>query len=243
VNKYMIITIDCEGTNYDSDIKGSIECMPKFLDICLKHELKVILFVTGMFADEFFKQGMYEKYKNKVEFGLHIHPENLPEKIVKTLDFDTSKEFLADYTKSQKCEMIKKSYDYLKSLGIENIGYFRGGQFSCDNDILNYVESYCTDISQESHNLYREEYKVNKDYLGRILPLFVSSYEDCKYMCLENIPYDELVTSCNYFGFEKTVMLTHSYMFKPDAFRYKRDNISEHITVKFKRLLEHYNII
>jgi len=241
----MILTIDCEGTNYDQDVKGSIECMSKFLDICLTHNVKTILFLTGIFADEFFKQDMYDKYKSKVEFGLHIHPDNLPDSIVKTLNFSTSRELLADYSKSQKYEIIKKSYAYLKDLGVENIKYFRGGLFSCDTDMLSCIEEYCPDIQLESHNLFRDEYKVNNDpkekkYIGNIIPLPVSSYVDGKYVCLENMTYDELVTNCCYFEFDKTIMLTHSYMFKQDAFRYKRDNIAEHINIKFKRLLDNF---
>ena len=156
------------------------------------------------------------------------------------IGFSTTKELLGDYNKAEKYEILKKSYDYLKKIGIDNIRYYRGGQFSFDNDILKYIEDNFIDIEFHSHCTSRREYKISEDYYEknpdcRVKIFPVSSYEDGKYLCIENMSYDELDLGVKKFGSSNATLLTHSYMFRKDAFRYQRDNISEHINIKLDR--------
>ena len=81
-----MVSMDCEGTNYDKNLENNVLNLERFLKLATNNNITCILFITPYFADMLSKLKLIDKIKEnyKVIFGLHIHPDNLPEDIAKS---------------------------------------------------------------------------------------------------------------------------------------------------------------
>ncbi|WP_027623135.1 hypothetical protein [Clostridium lundense] len=232
------LSMDCEGTNFDKNLENNTKNLERLLRLNSKNNIYTILFITPYFADMLSKLNLVEKIKDfKVIFGLHVHPDNLPDEIKCHLDFiKDDEELLTAYSYEEQKEIIKYSMDYLHHKGITPIEIFRGGYFSMDDDTSKALIEL-TDIKYESHNIYREQYKVTKNILT---PVPVYAFNNNEELRLEYFTTEKLVQMLAQAikDNKKALGITHSYLLDPEDFHYKRDNITKDIHFRLKELIK-----
>lgn len=233
-----ILTIDCEGTNFDKNLEKNVLNLEKHLKLTTKYNVYTVLFITPYFADMLFKLNLVEKIKKdyKVIFGLHIHPDNLPYEILIKCPFIREDEkLLSSYTYNEQNLIITNCIKYLKKRGIAPVG-FRGGYFSINDDTerILYYKGYA---KWESHNLFRDEYMVSEPIL---YPLPVYTNKNKEEFRLEDYSSEKLIEMVRAAALEDKIItaITHSYLFYDKDFHYKRDNIDESIYERLKKILE-----
>ncbi|MFT5871686.1 MAG: hypothetical protein ACI8WT_000606 [Clostridium sp.] len=241
-NSDFILTMDCEGYNFDKNLKSNVGCLERLLKLNSENNIYTLLFITPYFAEMMNELHLIEKIKNnyKVIFGLHIHPNNMPECIEELCPFIKSDEDLISYySYDQQKLIIQHCLEYITKLGIEPIEAFRGGYFSID-DNTEKILSEITTIKYESHNIYRPEYKVTKNILTS-LPVYAQNENEelrLEYFKIEKLSEmlrNGIKENKNLFG------ITHSYLLDPNDFHYKRDNIKPDIHERMKILIDIIN--
>ena len=237
-----ILTIDCEGYNFDKNLQNNVLNLERLLKLNSENNIYTILFITPYFAEMMSELNLIEKIKTnyKVIFGLHIHPNNLPEPIEKLCPFIKSDEDLISfYSYDEQKLIIKHCYEYISKLQIEPIEAFRGGYFSID-DNTEKILSEITTIKYESHNTYRAQYKVTENILTS-LPVYAQNESEelrLEYFNIEKL--SEIIVN----GIrenKKLFGITHSYLLDSNDFHYKRDNVEPDIYTRMKLLIDIIN--
>ncbi|KGK87563.1 hypothetical protein [Clostridium sp. HMP27] len=232
------LSIDSEGTNFDKNLENNVKHLERLLKLNTDNDVYTILFITPYFADMLHKLNLVQVIKKyKVIFGLHIHPDNLPEEISMNCPFlKENEELLASYNYEEQKTLIKLCLDYLHSKEIAPIEIFRGGYFSMDDNTAKALIEV-TDIKYESHNIYRSQYNITENLLT---PIPVYAYDDAEELRLEYFNSEKLsellVDAME--NNKKTLAITHSYLLDPEDFHYKRDNISPDIYTRLNNLLK-----
>ncbi|WP_125152941.1 hypothetical protein [Clostridium rectalis] len=236
------LSIDCEGTNFDKNLENNVGNLEKILELTSVNNIYTILFITPYFAEMLCKLNLTEKIKNyKVIFGLHIHPDNLPKKILNFCPFiRKNEEYLTAYSYPEQKMIIKHCMDYLTNKGITPIEIFRGGYFSMDDNTSKAL-SEATNITYESHNIYRQQYKITKNILT---PIPVYAFNDKEELRLEYFSLDKLVLMLQNAikKNNKTLAITHSYLLDPTDHHYKRDGIKKDIHIRLNELIQIINL-
>lgn len=238
----MVMSIDCEGTNYDKNLENNVKNLERFLQKATENNITTLLFITPYFADMLKKLDLVEKikYKYKVIFGLHIHPDNLPPEISRKCDFiRPDEEYLASYSYDEQKKIIELSMNYIEERGVTPIQIFRGGCFSMNTDTAKILLEL-TDIKYESHNPYREQYNVEKGLLKSIPVYALNRDEEIRLEFFTTEKLESMLSDAIING-SKVVGITHSYMLDPNDFHYERDNIVDDIHVRLNRLIEVIN--
>ena len=224
------LSIDCEGPNFDKDLDTNVKCLQKLLEFTALNNIYVILFITPYFADALKRLDLVDKIKdiNKVIFGLHIHPDNLPEDIKSQCPFLIDNvAYMAYYTYEEQKSIINEALKYIENRGITQIQGFRGGYFSINDDTLRALKEI-TSITWESHNVFRKEYEVKYKIL-KSCPVY--AYSDVKEFRLEYFDeesFNEMIINA-ILNEEKILAITHSYLLNEYDDHYKRDNITKSI--------------
>ena len=235
----MALSIDCEGTNYDKNLRSNVLNLERFLKLATDNSITTILFITPIFADMLYSLDLVERIKNNYDviFGLHIHPDNLPHEIRKDLDFiRDDEEFLANYNYEEQEQIILRSIQYIESRNVKPLQIFRGGCFSMNNDTAEILYSN-TDIRYESHNPARREYSVC-NFLLKSIPVYaVSKDEEIRLEYFTSERLQQLLQDAIKTG-SKTLAITHSYMLDPADFHYERDSIEKSIYERLELLIE-----
>jgi proteasome lid subunit RPN8/RPN11 len=220
------MTMDCEGTNFDKNLRENVANLEKFLDRNTNANIGTVLFITPYFADMMNQLGIVESVKNnyKVVFGLHIHPNNLPPAIQQQCRFISEKEdLIAAYNYEEQLMMINHSRDYLAQNGITDLQAFRGGYFSMNDDTAKALKT-ATQIGYESHNIFREQYQVSN---GLLTPFPVHAFDEEEEFRLEYFDSDKLVKMLYAAVQNHTdiIGITHSYLLKEDEIHNKMKDI------------------
>lgn len=237
-----ILTIDCEGYNFDKNLKNNILNLERLLMLNSENNIYTLLFITPFFAQMMYELNLIEKIKKnyKVIFGLHIHPNNLPKSIEKLCPFlKEDEDLIAKYSYDEQKLIIKHCYEYISNLGIYPIEAFRGGYFSID-DNTEKILTEITPIKYESHNIYRPQYKVTKNILTS-LPVYAKNENlelRLEYFNIEKL--SEILT-CGIFENKKLFGITHSYLLDSNDFHYKRDKINLDIHERMNILIDIIN--
>lgn len=233
-----LLTIDCEGTNFDKNLEKNVLNLEKHLKLTTKYNVYTVLFITPYFADMLSNLNLVEKIKKdyKVIFGLHIHPDNLPYEILEKCPFIKEDEkLLSSYTNKEQNLIITNCIQYLKKRNITPQG-FRGGYFSINDDTerILYFKGYA---KWESHNIFRDEYMVSKPIL---YPLPVYTNKNKEEFRLEDYSSKKLIEMVKTAALDnkKITAITHSYLFYDKDFHYERDNIDESIYERLEKVLE-----
>lgn len=129
------MSMDCEGTNFDKNLENNVRNLERFLKLASDNGIYTILFISPYFADMLNKLNLVEKIQQyKVIFGLHIHPDNLPDEIKAKCNFiKENEELLSFYSYEEQKMIINNSMDYLRKKGINPIEIYRGGYFSMND--------------------------------------------------------------------------------------------------------------
>lgn len=233
-------TFDCEGPNFDKNLKNNVLNLERFLKLDTEHNIYSILFITPYFAEMMKCLNLVEKIKSEymVVFGLHIHPNNLPPEINKKCPFIKSDiDLISEYNLEEQKTIISNSYGYLKRLGIWPIEGFRGGYFSIDDNTEKALQEV-TDIYFESHNINRREYRV-KNPMVKQLPVYAK--DDKEEFRLEYFNTEKIIKMLDKAKKEnvKVTGITHSYLFDDNDFHYIRDKIESPAYIRLKELLSH----
>lgn len=232
-----ILTVDCEGTNFDRNLEKNVINLEKHLELATKNNVYTVLFITPYFADMLFSLNLVEKIRKnyKVVFGLHIHPDNLPSEILEKCPFIRGEKLLSSYSYKEQYSIITNCVKYLKKRNITPEG-FRGGYFSINDDTerILYYKGYA---KWESHNIFREEYVVSEPILYP-LPVYTNSNKE--EFRLEDFNSKKLIEMVKAAAFEdrKVTAITHSYLFYDKDFHYERDNIDESIYDRLEKVLK-----
>lgn len=238
----MAISIDCEGTNYDKNLRNNVLNLERFLKLATDNSITTILFVTPIFVDMLYSLDLVERIKENYDviFGLHIHPDNLPHEIRKDLDFiRDDEEFLANYSYNEQEQIIMRSMEYIEKRNALPLQIFRGGCFSMNNDTAEILYRN-TDIRYESHNPARQEYSTC-NFLLKSIPVYAISKDEeirLEYFTAERLQ-ELLQTAIK--NDSKTLAITHSYMLDPGDFHYERDSIEKSIYDRLELLIETIN--
>ncbi|OGO77030.1 MAG: hypothetical protein A2Y23_03410 [Clostridiales bacterium GWB2_37_7] len=225
-NFSLTMTMDCEGTNFDKNLKENVANLEKFLDRNTNANIATVLFITPYFADMMKQLGIVESVKNnyKVIFGLHIHPNNLPAELQQQCSFATAEEdLIGAYTYEEQLSLIRHSANYLANMGITDLQAFRGGYFSMNNDTAKALKAI-TQIGYESHNIYREQYQVSN---GLLTPFPVYAFDEEEEFRLEYFDSDKLVKMLYGAAQKHTdiIGITHSYLLKENEIHNKMEAI------------------
>ncbi len=222
----LMMTMDCEGTNFDKNLKDNVSHLERFLEQNTKANIATVLFITPYFADMMKQLGIVEAVKNnyKVVFGLHIHPNNLPEELQARCSFAKPEEdLLGAYSFEEQHQMIKHCVEYLAERGITELQAFRGGYFSMNNDTAKALK-ILTQIGFESHNIYREQYLVSNNLLT---PMPVYAFDTEEEFRLEYFDSAKLVKML--YGAAQSltdvVGITHSYLLREDDIHQKMKDL------------------
>lgn len=237
-NAGLILTMDCEGPIFDKNLKNNVLNLERFLELATKNEIYTILFITPYFADMLERLNLIDKIKNeyKVIFGLHIHPNNLPEEIVRECPFVREDiDNLSYYSLEEQKIIIRESMKYLSKKSISPIEIFRGGYFSMNDDTAKALVEI-TNIRWESHNIYRQQYNVTKPLL-KSLPVYAFDKE--LEFRLEYFNTEKLVEMADEASKNNTriVGITHSYLLDDNDLHYKRDGIKDSINSRLQAIL------
>ncbi|SDK83190.1 hypothetical protein SAMN05216497_101148 [Clostridium cochlearium] len=232
------ISMDCEGTNFDKNLENNVKNLETFLKLASDNNICTILFISPYFANMLNELSLVEKIKQyNVIFGLHIHPDNLPNEIkVKCPFIKENEELLSFYPYEEQKLIISNCMDYLHKKGIKPIEIYRGGYFSMNVDTSKALLEL-TDIKYESHNIYREQYSVTNSLLT---PIPVYAFDKDTEFRLDSTPSKQLsqmlldAIKTN----KKVLGITHSYLLDPNDFHYKRDNIKEDIHFKLSQIIK-----
>lgn len=234
-----ILTMDCEGTNFDKNLENNVVKLKKLLKLATEHNVYTILFITPYFADMLYRQNLvYEiKKEYKVIFGLHIHPNNFPEEIQNICSFAREDvDEVAYYSIEEQKLMIKKSIEYLRKRDVFPLQIFRGGYFSMNDDTAEAL-ALVSDIRWESHNIYRHQYNVTKGIL-KALPVYAFD-KDIEFR-LEYYSQEKLLemTREALRLHKRIVGITHSYLLDDNDVHYARDGIEGSIYSRLEGILE-----
>ena len=241
-NFNFILTIDCEGYNFDKNLKNNVLNLERLLKLNSENNIYTLLFITPFFADMMNELNLIEKIKRnyKVIFGLHIHPNSLPEDIGKHCPFiKRDEDLISHYSYDEQKLIIKHCYDYILKLGIEPIEAFRGGYFSID-DNTEKILAELTTIKYESHNICRSEYRVTKNTLTS-LPVYSENENEelrLEYFSIEKL--SKMLTK-GIIKNKKLFGITHSYLLDSNDFHYRRDNIQPDIHERMNSLIDIIN--
>ena len=235
----LVVSMDCEGTNYDKNLENNVLNLERFLKLATNNNITCILFITPYFADMLSKLKLIEKIKEnyKVIFGLHIHPDNLPEDIASKCSFiRPDEEYLASYSYEEQKQIVNLCMEYLDNKGIEPIQIYRGGCFSMNEDTSK-ILAELTDIKYESHNPYREQYTPLKGLLNSMPVYALSRDEELRLEFFTTEKLQHMVSEAYDKG-AKTIAITHSYMLDSNDFHYERDGIIDDIHIRLEKILE-----
>lgn len=235
----LILTMDCEGTNFDKNLESNVLNLKKFLELTTKNNVYMILFITPYFADMLYRLNLvYEIKKNyKVIFGLHIHPNNFPEEIQNVCSFAREDvDEISFYSFEQQKLMIKEAMEYLRRRDVFPLQIFRGGYFSMNNDTAKALIEV-SDIRWESHNIYRQEYNVNKQVI-KSLPVHAFN-KDLEFR-LEYFNMEELLKMTREALNNNTriIGITHSYLLDSNDLHYERDGIEGSIYSRLEGIIK-----
>lgn len=238
-----ILTMDCEGTNFDRNLDKNILNLEKHLKLTTDNDIYTVLFITPFFADMLYRLNLVERIKNnyKVVFGLHIHPDNLPEDILNKCKFiNTEEPLLSHYTYEQQLSIIYESLNYLYKRGISPITGYRGGYFSINDDTEKALVKV-SNIKWESHNVYRKEYDISNPIL---MPLPVYAYDSNEEFRIEYFESEKLIKMLKAAAIKnkKIVAVTHSYLLYDKDFHYERDAINETIYERLEKVIKEVNM-
>jgi hypothetical protein len=233
-----ILTIDCEGHNFDKNLENNVRNLTRLLRLTSDNNIYTILFITPYFADMLYKLGLTQEIKSnyKVIFGLHIHPNNFPEEIQRVCSFLRAEEDeIAAYTLVEQTLVLKEAINYLKKREIFPLQIYRGGYFSF-NDHTAKALTEVSDIRWESHNVYRNQYNITKNILES-LPVFASD-QDLEFR-LEYFSKEKLVemTREALKLKRRIVGITHSYLLDDNDTHYKRDNIEDSVFSRLEAII------
>lgn len=234
----LVLSMDCEGTNYDRNLDGNVANLQRFLDLATGNGLSTILFVTPHFSDKLREHGLAERLSKdyQVIYGLHIHPDNLPDSIASQCPFlRPGEEFLASYGRAEQERIITLSYAYLSRNGISPIQIFRGGCFSMNTDTAELLLQH-TPIRYESHNPFREQYEARPGLLEPLPVYAVSRNEELRLEFFTTGKLQEMLAGA-IARKAKTLAITHSYMLDPADFHYARDGIVDDIHQRLASLI------
>ncbi len=232
------VSMDCEGTNYDKNLENNILNLERFLKLATDNNITTILFITPFFADMLSKLNLVDKIKKnyKVIFGLHIHPDNLPEEIASKCSFiRPDEEYLAAYNYHEQKQIINLCMKYLDSKSIEPIQIYRGGCFSM-NENTSKILTEITNIKYESHNPYREQYTPLNGLLNPLPVYALSRNEELRLEFFTTEKLQHMISEA-YDNQEKTIAITHSYMLDPNDFHYERDAIVDDIHTRLEKII------
>ncbi|MDF2533126.1 MAG: hypothetical protein K0Q65_2707 [Clostridia bacterium] len=225
-NFSLLMTMDCEGTNFDKNLRENVANLERFLDLNTNANIGTVLFITPYFADMMKQLGIVESVKNnyKVVFGLHIHPNNLPPAVQQQCSFVTAEEdLIGAYSYREQFSLVKHSAEYLAQNGITELQAFRGGYFSMNNDTAKAVKAL-TQIGYESHNIYREQYQVSN---GLLTPFPVHAFDEDEEFRLEYFDSDKLIKMLYGAVQNHTDItgITHSYLLRENEIHQKMKDI------------------
>jgi proteasome lid subunit RPN8/RPN11 len=229
-NFNLIMTMDCEGTNFDKNLRENVSHLEKFLYRNTNADIATVLFLTPYFVDMMHQLKIVESVKNNynVIFGLHIHPNNLPPELERQCSFAAKEEnLIGAYNCDEQLIMIKHSAKYLADRGITDLQAFRGGYFSMNNDTAKALQAV-TQIGYESHNIYRAEYQVTNALLT---PFPVYAFDEEEEFRLEYFDSSKLVKML-YGAAEKRTSITgitHSYLLREKEIHNKMEDIIHEI--------------
>lgn len=214
-NKPYYLTIDCEGAKYASggidnavnNIDATVEQFKNSVD-------RIALMMSPYFvrrAKEMGKLDVWMGYQ-RVDPGLHLHPDDLPADITNGLSFyNPSETLLTNYTLDQQKTLIGRCVAYYNSYGYDPI-WFRGGFYSANNDTMAALASE-TNIRRESHNEYRSQYLVTEHQ--NIVNMPVLAYDASTELRYESYPTDVLLQliedNQNKYG-DFIISMTHNYI-------------------------------
>lgn len=237
-----ILTMDCEGPIFDKNLKNNVMNLERFLKLATKNDVYTILFITPYFAEMLERLNLVDKIKNeyKVIFGLHIHPNNLPEEILRKCPFLREDiDNLSFYSFEQQKLIINESIEYLKKKSISPLEIFRGGYFSMNDDTAKALIEI-TNIRWESHNIYRHQYSITKPLL-KSLPVYAFD-KDLEFR-LEYFNAEKLINMAGeaYRNNTRIVGITHSYLLDDEDYHYKRDGIEGSIYSRLEAILREIN--
>jgi hypothetical protein len=234
----LALSMDCEGTNYDRNLDGNVSNLERFLALATDNGITTILFVTPRFSDKLREHGLAQRLPKdyRVIYGLHIHPDNLPDSIASRCPFlRPEEEFLASYSRQEQELIITLSYSYLSRNGINPIQIFRGGCFSMNTDTAELLLQH-TPIRHESHNPFREQYDVRPGLLEPLPVYALSRDEELRLEFFSTSKLQDMLSKA-ITAKAKTLAITHSYMLDPADFHYARDGIVDDIHQRLAALI------
>lgn len=226
----LVMTMDCEGYNFDKNLKDNVLNLERFLDRNTEAGITTVLFTTPHFGNMMYKLNLVEKVKNayNVVFGLHIHPNDFPLEIQKHCSFARKEEdLISPYNYKQQYLMIKHSVDYLNSRGITNLQAFRGGYFSMDDNTSTALKAY-TNIDFESHNPYRNEYKVSKNVLTPFHVFASDENEEFRLEYFDSPKLERMLNEAVQSGSD-VIGITHSYLLRGNEIHNKMNSLIREI--------------
>lgn len=234
-----ILTMDCEGPNFDKNLEYNLFNLERLLQLTTNHNICTIMFITPYFADMLYRLNLVYiiKKKYKVVFGLHIHPNNLPEEIQRKCPFlREDVDEISFYSYEQQRLIIRESVEYLRKRDVFPLEIFRGGYFSMNDDTARALMDI-SDIRWESHNIHREQYGVTWEVL-KSLPVYALDrdtefrleYFDVKRLL--EMTRDALGRN------ERIVGITHSYLLDDDDMHYERDGIIGSVYSRLKEVIK-----
>jgi hypothetical protein len=235
----LVLSMDCEGTNYDRNLDGNVSNLERFLEQATSNGLATILFITPFFSDKLREHGLAERLTRdyRVIYGLHIHPDNLPPAIASHCPFlRPDEEFLANYRREEQERIITLSYAYLERNGIAPVQIFRGGCFSMNTDTAELLLEH-TPIRHESHNPFREQYEVRPGLLQPVPVYALSRDEELRLEFFTTDRLQEMLAGA-ITRKAKALAITHSYMLDPADFHYVRDGIADDIHQRLAALIQ-----
>jgi hypothetical protein len=238
-----ILTMDCEGTNFDKNLENNVLNLKRLLKLTTKNNVYTILFLTPYFADMLYRLNLvYEiKKEYKVIFGLHIHPNNFTEEIKNICSFAREDvDEISFYSLEQQKLMIKESIEYLRKRDVFPLKIFRGGYFSMNDDTARALVEV-SDIRWESHNIHRHQYNVTKQIL-KSLPVYAFD-KDMEFR-LEYFNGEKLLEMTREALDKNTriVGITHSYLLDENDKHYTRDGIEGSIYSRLEDIIKEVSL-
>lgn len=217
-----VLTMDCEGYNFDKQLKDNVLNLERFLDQNTKAGIATVLFTTPHFGNMLYQLKLVERIRRdyNVIFGLHIHPNDFPPEIQEYCSFATKEEdLIGAYGYEQQLLMVRHSVQYLNERGITELQAYRGGYFSM-TDVTSKALKVLTDIGFESHNIYRSQYQVTENLLK---PFPVYAFDDQEEFRLEYFDTGKLINMLQGAVEKKSdlIAITHSYLLKDDDIHLK----------------------
>lgn len=238
-----ILTMDCEGSNFDKNLRNNILNLERLLKLAAEYNIYTILFITPYFAEMLYNLKLVSiiKKEYKVIFGLHIHPNNFPEEIQNICPFIRGDiDEISYYSFEEQKQMIKEAIEYLRKRDVFPLQIFRGGYFSMNDNTARALKEV-SDIRWESHNIYRHQYNVTEQFL-KTLPVYAFD-KDLEFR-LEYFSSEKLLEMAREALDRNTriVGITHSYLLDDNDMHYSRDGIEGSIYSRFEEILKEISI-